>query len=152
TISMSRSTARSSSITAPIEPSSLYAGTIATRLRAASCGSTVAGASCSVSAMDRRPRRHAEAEQPEQQPRAVHVRVLVERSLARRAAELVRAARVVEQLSIRIDRLVRAGDDEQLAPRLEPPLDALVRVRDDRGAGHGQLERPRRGRGRNGRV
>ena len=43
-------------------------------------------------------------------------------------------------------------DDDELAAGLEPPLDALVRVRDDRRAGRGKLERPRRRRAGHGRV
>ena len=79
-------------------------------------------------------RRHPEADQLEQPPRAVAVGVLVEHALARAAAQLLGLARVVEQVAVGGDRLVGVVDDEQLAARLEPALDPVVRVRDDRRA------------------
>src|SRR5581483_662369 len=152
TISISGSALRISSITPPIEPSSLYAGTSAIRRSAASRGSTAPGASRTASATDGHRRRAAEPEQLEQPARAMDVRVLVEGPLARGPAELLRAARIVEQRAVRLHSLVRARHDEQLPPRLEPALDPLVRIGDDSRSGHGQLERARGGRGRNRRV
>ena len=92
-------------------------------------------------------RRPAEPDQLEQLPRAVRVGVLVEDALARAGAHRLGLRRVGEQLAVRGERLVGVVDDEQLLPRLEPALDPLVGVRDDRGAGGGELERPAGGRG-----
>ena len=72
----------------------------------------------------------------------MRVGVLVEHALAGAGAQLLGLRRVVEQVAVGGDRLVGVVDDEQLAARLEPALDPLVRVRDDRGAGGGELERP----------
>src|SRR5262249_14118207 len=57
-----------------------------------------------------------------------------------------------EQLAIRLDRLVGAADDPDLLLRLEPALDPLMRVRDDRRTRRRQLERAGRGRPRELRV
>ena len=50
------------------------------------------------------------------------------------------------------ERLSFVLDDDDLAAGLEPLVDALVRVGDDRGSRRGELERPARRRERNGRV
>src|SRR4051812_20870581 len=127
TTSKAASNARISSITCAMQSSSLYAGTIA--IRSATNGFL-----------------HTHADQVEQPPRPVEVGVLVERALAGGAPHLLRAPRVVEQLLVGGGRLLGVRDDQQLAAGLEPALDPLVRVGDDRRAGHGELERPR-GRG-----
>src|SRR5207244_6458271 len=59
---------------------------------------------------------------------------------------------IAKQVAIGGDRLVGVVDDDELAARLEPALDALVRVRDDRGAAGGELEGPARRRREHGRV
>ena len=87
-----------------------------------------------------------DAENVEELSGAVAVRVLVEDALARTTPQLLRLGRVVEQRAVRVDRLGGALGDEQLRAGLEPPLDPLVRVRHDRGAGRGELERPARRR------
>src|SRR5581483_5589272 len=146
TISSSRSKARISSITRAMHSSSLYAGTIAIRRTPVRRGSPAAArSSCwTPSTTDRL--RDADAEQVEQPPGAMQEGVLVERPLAGGGARLLGARRILEQLPVRGDRLVGVLDDEQLPARLEPALDPLVRVGDDRRAGHRQLERTRRGR------
>ena len=96
--------------------------------------------------------RDAEADEREQLPGSMRVRVLVEDALARPRAHRLGLARIVEQPAVGGERLVGVVDDEQLLPGLEPALDPLVGVRDDRGAGARELERPARGRGRDGRV
>src|SRR5262249_20779958 len=128
TTSSPGSTARSSSSTRPRLRSSLNAGTIAIRFTAAS-GAEPADGALSTSVDTRLDSQPHELQQP---PRTVAVRVLVEDALACAAAELLGLPRVVEQLAVGRDRLVRVVDDEQLAARLEPALDAVVRVRDDR--------------------
>ena len=85
-------------------------------------------------------------EQCEQPARAVPVGVLVEHTLARAPAQLLGLRRVGEQLAIRVRRLLGVVDDDQLGARLEPALDAVVRVRDDRRARRCELERPARRR------
>src|SRR5581483_6812491 len=147
TISSSRSKARISSITRAMHSSSLYAGTIAIRRTPVRRGSPAAARSSwwTPSTTDRL--RDADAEQVEQPPGAMQEGVLVERPLAGGGAQLLGARRILEQLPVRGDRLVGVLDDEQLPARLEPALDPLVRVGDDRRAGHRQLERTRRGRG-----
>src|SRR5262245_16825090 len=142
TISRPGSKARISSITSAIASCSFSAGTIATRFSAVSRGSSVLGAASATSATDGL--RNPDVEQLEQAPRAMDVRVLVQRALTRGAAHLLRTPGVVQQLPVGGGRLVRVRDDEQLAPRLEPALDPLVRVGDDRRAGHRELERTRR--------
>src|SRR5687768_1058510 len=82
----------------------------------------------------------------------MEIRVLVERTLAGCATHLLETAGIREQLLVRGHRLVRATDNQQLATRLEPALDALVRVRNDGSAGHRQLERTRRRRSGHGRM
>src|SRR5262245_15189055 len=148
TTSSPGSIARSSSSTRPTLRSSLNAGTIAIRLTVASSAEPVDGA-LSTSVDTRLDSRPDELEQP---PRAVAVRVLVEDPFACAAAELLGLPRVVEQIAVGHDRLVCVVDDEQLAPRLEPALDAVVRVRDDRRRARRELERPRRRRRVHARV
>ena len=125
--------------------SSLNAGTTAMRRTAASGPPASAGAGASeTSACSVDMRCDSEIEQLEQAARPVAVGVLVEHPLARAAAHLLGLGRIVEQRPIGGDRLAGVVHDEQLAPRLEPALDPLVRVRDDRGAGRGELERAAR--------
>src|SRR5215218_1498422 len=138
TIARPSSNARNSSTTPAMHSSSLYAGTIATRR------------SSRRSATGRDRLRHPG--ELEQAPRAVRVRVLVEHALSRAAAKLLGLSRIVEQLAIRGERLVGRFDDDELAPRIEPAIDALVGVRDDRGAARRELERARSRRGTHGRV
>src|SRR5439155_20939246 len=135
TISKPGSKARMPSITSAIEASSFRAGTIAQRLSsAANRGS------------------RAEPEQLEHPLGPPLVGVLVEDALARPPPQLLGLGRVGEQLAIGGDGLVRVVHDAALASGLEPALDALVRVRDDRGRARRELERPA-GRGRvHGRV
>src|SRR5262245_25078713 len=149
TTSKSGSKARISSITAGTLSSSLNAGTIAIRLTASGRG---AGTRVSVATSATNGLRHAEPEQVEQAPCPVQESVLVERPLAGGAAHLLRLPPIVEQPGVGVGRLVGVLDDEQLGARLEPALDARVRIRDDRRPGHRQLERPRGGRGVDGGV
>src|SRR5215211_8740334 len=146
TTSSAGSKARISRTTPPIASSSFRAGTIATPRSAR--GGDAAAAGLASSDVDDIPH----PDQLQQSPRPVDVRVLVEHALARPCAHRLGRARILEQLPIRLDRLVRARDDEQLPARLEPALDALVRVRDDRGGAARQLEGPGRGGHRHGRV
>src|ERR1043166_4383330 len=96
--------------------------------------------------------RRGEADQLEQASRPVDVRVLVEDPFAGPAAKLLGLAGVVQQRAVRLDRLVRARDQQHLALRLEPALDPSVRAGDDRRSRGRALERPRRRRARNLRV
>src|SRR5581483_118829 len=148
TISSPASKACSSSTTRPMLRSSLNAGTIAILLRAASRGS-VSGGTLTTS-IDTRA--HLQLEQLEDATRAVAVRVLVERPLTRPAAELLGLGRIVEELAVGGGGLGRRVDDDELAPRLEPPLHPLARIRDDRGAGRRELEGPAGRRGVEARV
>ena len=111
TTSRPGSNARSSSSTRPMFRSSLKAGTIAIRRSAASCATGAAGVPRRSVDM----RRHPEADQLEQPPRAVAVGVLVEHALARAPPHLLGLRRVVEQVAVGGDRLGRVVDDEQLA-------------------------------------
>src|SRR4051794_2063619 len=129
TTSRPGSNERNSSTTPPIARSSLYAGTIA--IRRSALADT---------------RLLPQPQQLEQLPRAVAVGVLVEHTLTRTTAELLGLSRVCEQLAVGVRRLLRVLHDDQLRPWLEPALDAVVRVRDDRGAGRRELERPTRRR------
>src|SRR4051794_15607841 len=108
TISRPSSYARIPSITLPTAPSSLKAGTIATRRRSAT--------GCY---------RLQDARQLEHLPRTVRVRVLVQHALARPPSHFFRLRWIPEQLAIRVDGLLRALDDEQLAAGLEPAVDPL---------------------------
>ena len=67
------------------------------------------------------------------------VGVLVEDALAGAGTHRLRLCRVGEQLAVGGERLIGVVDDEQLPPRLEPALDPLVGIRDDRGARSGEL-------------
>src|SRR5438093_12733204 len=111
TISSPASWARISAMTRAIARSSSSAGTTAMRRGSAMC-------------------RHGfeDADQLEQLPRPVRVRVLVERALPRPAPELLGLSRVGEQLAVHGGCLLGDRDDEQLAPRLEPALDTVRRI------------------------
>ncbi len=68
-----------------------------------------------------------------QQPaRPMRIRVLVEDALPRAPAHLLRLPGIRDQLTVRADGLLHTLDDDELATRLEPALDTLVRIRDDR--------------------
>src|SRR6266542_3070062 len=124
TTSSPGSSACSSSSTRPTFRSSLNAGTIATRLSAASGAAVPAGVlSTSV---DMCPDPYAGELQ--QSPRAVPVGVFVEDPLARATAELFGLRGIVQEVAIGGDRLGGVTHDEQLASGLEPALDALVRI------------------------
>src|SRR3954451_4863642 len=153
TTSIPGSNAFSSSITRPTLASSFIAGTIASRFSDESPATCSAGgAASSSSAMRRHGGRRADPEQIEQPPRTMSIRVLVEDSRARVAAELLGCAPVGEQLAICGDGFLHRTDDEQLASRLEPAVDPVVRIRDDRGAGGRKLEQAARRRRIHGRV
>src|SRR5690348_9647595 len=102
---------------------------IATRRTAAS-GAPVAGATGSATGAsgDMRSCADAEVEKIEHLPRAVAVGVLVEDALARPATHLLGLRGVVEQHPVGGNRLVGVGGHDQLAPRLEPALDPVVRI------------------------
>src|SRR5262249_1881239 len=150
TMSKPESNARSSSITRPTDASSLYAGTIASRFRSPRRASTAwsagaAGAAGASSATDAH--RRPDSDEVEDLTRAVRVGVLVEHALTRAPAHRLRRARIVEQVAVGGERLVRIRDDAKLRPGLEPPLDPGVGVRDDRSTCRRELERTaRRGR------
>src|SRR4051812_27535158 len=74
----------------------------------------------------------AEPKQVQQLAGAVRVCVLVEHALARTAAHLLRLCRILEERAVRCNGLIGVGDNKQLAPRLEPALDAHLWIRDDR--------------------
>src|SRR5205085_5887380 len=127
------SKAFSSSITRPTLASSFIAGTIASRFSDESPATCSAGgAASSSSAMRCHGGGRTDPEQIQQPPRAVSIRVLVEDSRPRVATELLGCARVGEQLAVRADGFLRRTDDEQLASGLEPAVDPVVRIRDDR--------------------
>src|SRR5436190_849333 len=86
----------------------------------------------------------AQPDQVEEAAGAVAVGVLLEHPLPRAAPQLLRPSRLLEQLAVRGDGLVGARDDDDLGARLEPALDPLVGIGDDRGAGRGELEQPAR--------
>src|SRR5439155_24309258 len=110
-------------ITPSLDSSSLRAGTIAQRFNSAANG-------CS----------RADPEQLEQAPGSPPVAVLVEDALAGPPPELLCLRRVGEELAVRGDRLVGVVDDHDLAAGLEPALDALVRIGDDRRRARRELE------------
>src|SRR5438128_2717981 len=112
TITNPGSKSRISSITRPTLPSSFSAGRIAIR--------SDTGA----------PRRDpgGEADQLEEPPRPMEVGVLVEDALAGPPPQLLGKARIRQQHPVRLDRLARVGDEQQLALRLEPALDPRVRA------------------------
>src|SRR5436190_7208688 len=68
------------------------------------------------------------------------VGVLVEHAFARPAPELLCVTGIRQQIAIGGYGLVRVVHDDELASRLEPAFDPLVRVRDDRRAAGGELE------------
>src|SRR5919198_4334909 len=129
TISKPESKARISSTTRPMQVSSFSAGTIATRRRALSPSSAAGRGSVAVSAtrgLDRLRRLRGQPEEVEHAPRAVRVRVLVERALAGAPPHFLGGRPVGQQLAVQARGLVLVVRDEQLLPRLEPALDALV--------------------------
>src|SRR2546423_9034700 len=124
TISKPASKARISSTTRPMQSSSLRAGTIATRRRAASPSSAAGRGSVAASAtggLDRLRGLRAQPEEVEYAARAVRVGVLVERALAGAAPQLFRGRRVGEELAVKGRGRVLVSGDEQLLARLEPP-------------------------------
>src|SRR5579862_4141573 len=137
TTSKPESNACSSSITPPMLPSSLSAGTIAIRRAGTSSADTC---------------RLAQAGQLEEPARAVPIGVLVEDPFTRTAPHLLRLRGIRQQLAVRSLGLVCIVNDEQLRTGLEPAVDSLVRVRHDRRARRRELERPRRRRRMDGRV
>ena len=82
----------------------------------------------------------------------MRVGVLVEHALARTTSHRLGRPGIVEQLAVGGERLVGVRHDPQLGADVEPALDALVRVGDDRRAGGCELERPAGGRCVDGRV
>src|SRR3989442_1628040 len=64
----------------------------------------------------------------------------------------LRRSRVVKQLAVRRQRFIGVRDDAQLGAWVEPPLDSLVWIGDDRGTGRGKLERTTRRRRVEGRM
>src|SRR6266511_474768 len=153
TISKPGSKARISSITRPTVSSSFRAGTIARRLSSASRARTASrgGAGTSASSATRRHRRR-DAGALEDLQRPVRIGVLVQDALPRAPAHRLCPAGIVEQLPVRRERLVGGRGDAELGSGLEPPLDALLRIGDDRGAGGGELEWAARRRGIHRRV
>src|SRR5581483_6168341 len=145
TTSMPGSKARSSSITPGIATSSFNAGTMATRRSSDRLDRPAAG-SAPITTSDTGPHRARNAEQVEEAVRAVCVRVLVEHTLARAAAELLGLSCVRQQLGVDGDRLVGARHDAQLPLGLEPALDPFDRIGDDRRAASGELEQATRRR------
>src|SRR5918994_3521059 len=141
TTSKPGSKTRISSITRPTVSSSFSAGTTATRLSSPSCARTASsgGAGTSASSAMRRHRR-GDADEIEDLAGAVRIGVLVEHALPCAPPHRLRRPRIVEQLAICPDRLVRGRHDSQLRPRIEPALEPLLRVRHDRGAGRRELE------------
>src|SRR5690242_16879170 len=77
------------------------------------------------------------------------VRVLVEDPFAGTCAERLGLGGIPQQLAIGDERLRGVVHDDQLTARLEPALDALVRIRDDGRGGGRELEGPARGRAGN---
>ena len=94
-----------------------------------------------------------EPEQLEQPPRTV-ARTCARRARARARARPSPPPAPGSSSSSRYAASASVGvvDDDELAARLEPALDARVRVRDDRGAGRSELERPAGRRAGDGRV
>src|SRR5712691_9892279 len=86
-------------------------------------------------------RRYRDAHELEDLACAMRVGVLVEDALARASPHRLRRGRVVEQLAVGGKRLVGGGDDADLRLRIEPALDPLLRIRDDRRPRRCQLER-----------
>src|SRR5689334_15712909 len=140
TTSSPGSKARISAITRPTFPASLKAGTIAIRFMPKSFALTEGGATSASSATANR--RLTKLDELEQPPGARDIGVLVQRTLPRAPRELLGGGRILEQVTVRLDRPGRVLDDEELLARLEPALDSGDRVRDDRSARHRELERP----------
>src|SRR5262249_10307277 len=126
TMSKPGSKARTSSMTRPTVTSSFSAGTIAMRLSSPSCSATGA-------------HRRTQADELEDLSRAVRVRVLVEDALARAPSHRFGRARIAQQLVVRRHGLCGGGDDAQLGADVEPALDPLLWVRDDRRARRREL-------------
>ena len=82
----------------------------------------------------------AEADQIEHPAGSMAVGVLVEHPLPRASPKLHSLRRIVKEVRVGVDRLAGALNDEKLRARLEPLLDAEVRVRDDGGPRRGELE------------
>ena len=82
-----------------------------------------------------------DADEVEHASRSMRVGVLVEHSLACARTHRRGLGRITEEIPIGRERLLRVVHDDQLAPRLEPPLDPLVRIGDDRRPGRSELER-----------
>ena len=94
-----------------------------------------------------------EPDELEQPARAMRIGVLVENALARATAHLLGLARDPRRArGTRRPPPRRDSTTTSSRARLEPALDPLVRVRDDRRAGRRELERPRGRRAGNGRV
>src|SRR5689334_16613274 len=167
TTSISGPTRTISSITVAIAPSSFHAGTTATsralirqprlpyergRVRGTGRFPALSGRRGHVRETWFPPRtraerercsyehRRSEPEELEQPPCAMRVRVLVEDSLAGSSPQLLGLPGVGDELAVGVHGLLRALDDDELAPGLEPALDPGVRVRHDRRARGGQLE------------
>src|SRR5256714_1177017 len=153
TISNPGSNARISSITRPTDASSFSAGTIASRFSSPSCASTspVGGTRTSASSAMRGHRRRG-TDQIQDLPGAVGVRVLVEHTLAGTTSHRLCRPGIVQQLTVGGDGLLCGGHDTQLGAGLEPALDALVWIGDDRRARGCELERATGRRCVHGRV
>src|SRR5215210_773796 len=153
TMSKPGSNARISSITRPTVCSSFRAGTIASRLSSPSRASTAsrgrAGASAS-SAM--RGHGRSDFDELEDLARAMRIRVLVEHPLASTPPHRLGRTRVVQELAVGGQRFVGRRDDPHLRAGLEPALDSVVRIGDDRRARGCKLEGPARRGCENGRV
>src|SRR5439155_10730210 len=153
TMSNPRSNARISSMTRPIDASSFSEGTIAIRLSSPSwarispeggTGTSANSAMCG--------HRRGGADQIENLPGAMGIGVFVKDAFAGAPAHRLRGGRIVDQLPVCTDSLVGCRHDTQLRAGLEPALDPLLRVGDDRRSGGGQLERTTGRRRVDGRV
>src|SRR4029077_43776 len=153
TMSNPGSNAWISSITRPTLSSSFSAGTMAIRFSSPSWASTASrGGAGTAASSATRCHRCAEPDELENLASAVSVRVLVEHTLPGTSPHRLSGARIVEELSIRGQRLVGRRHDPQLGAAVEPALDPLVRVRHDRCPRSSELEWPARGRCVDGRV
>src|SRR6185436_3008600 len=142
-----------SSITRPTLPSSFSAGTMAIRFSSPSCASTASRGGAGTAASSATcGHRCAEPDELEDLASAVSVRVLVENTLPGTLPHRLRSAWIVEELSIRGQRLSGRRDDPQLGSHVEPALNPFVRVRHDRRPRGCELEWPARGRCVDGRV
>src|SRR6185437_8829508 len=153
TMSNPGSNARISSITRPTLPSAFSAGTMAMRFSSPSCASTASrGGAGTAASSATRCHRCAEPDELEDLASAVSVGVLIEHAFPGTSPHRFCSARIVEELSIRGQRLVGRRDDPQLGADVEPALDPLVRVRHDCRPRSSELERPAGGRCVDGRV